>query len=88
MNLVADIGNSLTKIAVFDGEVIMEVVRTPSISHETVRPLFNSYDINAIIISSVAREEELYKQIFQSPEFHFFSECLIAASLHYSVQVA
>lgn len=72
MNLVADIGNSFTKIAVFDGDTIMEVVRTEGLSHDAIRPLFDGFNIDAVIVSSVTGENDLYRNIFGEPGLPLF----------------
>ena len=54
MNLVADIGNSLTKIGIFDNDELITVIKEESFDEKLLASLEKQYPITKIIISSVA----------------------------------
>ena len=51
--LVIDIGNSLTKVAVFDGDNILFVEKSPNLNSAFVNSIVQEYHIQKTIISSV-----------------------------------
>ena len=51
--LVIDIGNSLTKVAVFDGDNILFVEKSPNLNSAYVNSIVQEYHIQKTIISSV-----------------------------------
>ena len=53
MNLVIDIGNTVAKLAVFDNEDIVEIIRGSNHSLDCLPMLCNKYPIERIIIASV-----------------------------------
>ena len=53
MNLVIDIGNTVTKLAVFDGDKVVEVLRGSNHSLDWLSMLCNKYSIKRGIIASV-----------------------------------
>lgn len=68
MNLIIDQGNTITKIAVFDKNVILEKFLFSELNIETLSELQNNYDIRYVIMSTVrnnGEETEMFlKQIF------------------------
>jgi type III pantothenate kinase len=58
MNLIFDIGNSSTKMAVFDGMEKITVFRSKEFSCEKLEKKMGSYDIDKAIISSVRNTPE------------------------------
>ena len=54
MKLIIDIGNTLTKLAVFEDEQIVEVISTKTLTEPLLEHLFEKYpEINSSILSSV-----------------------------------
>ena len=53
MNLVIDIGNTVAKLAVFDGDKVVEVLRGSNHSLDWLSMLCNKYPIQRGIIASV-----------------------------------
>src|SRR6476619_7322732 len=55
MNLVIDIGNSRTKLFVFNGSNLISKADYESLTVQDLRKIFSKHAINASILSSVAR---------------------------------
>ncbi len=55
MNLIIDIGNTRSKIAVFDQQVIIEKIITQCLDNELLDKVFNQYPIKAVILSVVGK---------------------------------
>lgn len=75
MNLVIDIGNTLSKVAIFDNEELLFVHSYPDFGVEDVQYYFKKYRISRAIISSVgANPEELaeYLRLEQGCRVHVF----------------
>jgi type III pantothenate kinase len=53
MNLAIDQGNTLTKVAIFEGDELRHSLSYPSFDIPTIRELYASYDIKRAILSSV-----------------------------------
>ena len=53
VNLVIDIGNTVAKLAVFDGDEVVEVLRGSNHSLDCLTMLCNKYPIERVIIASV-----------------------------------
>jgi len=53
MNLILDIGNSSTKMAIFNGNEKISLFRPKELSCENLEKLLSPYKINSAIISSV-----------------------------------
>lgn len=66
MNLVIDIGNTLTKIAVFDADALVEVYTQPGQSPEEIKRVFSLYKIEQIIVASVVELTPETKQVLQT----------------------
>lgn len=74
MNLVIDIGNSLTKVALFDAGKIVEIISMESLSIDRLGDLKHNYPaLNQAILSSVAEvDAELLKVL--KKDFDYFIE--------------
>jgi type III pantothenate kinase len=57
MNLVIDIGNTFTKIAVFKQDDLLHNVRYKTVDFELIDKILDEYQIETAIISSVKKEE-------------------------------
>ena len=53
MNLIVDIGNTTTKLAVFDGKNLLKVFTEAGVSLNTLPELLSSYDIQKGIVATV-----------------------------------
>lgn len=59
MNLIIDIGNTLCKFAVAEGDYFVEIFRSPSIDLSFIEKIFEKYNqINKIILSTVRGQDE------------------------------
>jgi type III pantothenate kinase len=56
--LAIDIGNTRTKIAVFDGDALVNVNHLTQVDDLTLQSLFNSYPVTAAILSTVKSDDE------------------------------
>ncbi len=64
MNLVIDIGNTIAKLAVFDKEEIVEVIRGSNHSLDCLPILYNKYPIdNAIVASVITQSNTIRRQL-------------------------
>jgi len=64
MNLVADIGNSFTKIGIFDGEEMIHLEKVGIFTPDLASVLVSNYKIDAAIVSSVSAGYEDVMEIF------------------------
>src|SRR5690348_10282862 len=55
MNLVIDIGNTRTKVFVFDGKRLVNKNALSSLGEPGLKKIFSSYSIEAAIVSSVVK---------------------------------
>ncbi len=63
LNLVVDIGNTFSKIALFDNRVLLRLDAVKNLSVDDLDPYFQQYDIEHAIVSAVGHEQagiELY----------------------------
>jgi type III pantothenate kinase len=67
-NLVIDIGNTLTKAAVFHNNDLLKVEQYASVTIEEINTLINGYNIQKVIIASV-KTEKLAWQILLEARF-------------------
>jgi len=58
MNLILDIGNTSTKMAVYDGMKKVIMLRTKNFSCEKLEKTFKKYELNRAIVSSVRNTPE------------------------------
>ena len=63
MKFVVDIGNTLIKSAVFNGNDIIQKISSPEIKQHVNDDLFNKYSIQSCIISSVSRDISIVRDI-------------------------
>ncbi len=61
-NLVIDIGNTLTKVAVFKQDELLQFEQYQAADAETLLGLIDKYDIRQAIISSVRKETEAWRE--------------------------
>jgi type III pantothenate kinase len=75
MNLIIDIGNTSTKVAIFDGREKLNVMRTKDFTCEEFEDKISSYTIDRAIISSVKKMPPLIIDMFavNIPFVHFLS---------------
>ena len=57
-NLVIDIGNTFTKIALFEGDKLLKVEQYQQPGTQEVNSLLSNYTISRVIISSVKKEKQ------------------------------
>ena len=68
MNLVIDIGNTVAKLAVFDGNQIIEVLRGSNHSLDCLQLLYHKYPIEKGIIASVITlSKTIRRQLKETP---------------------
>jgi len=68
MILAIDIGNTLTKLAVFEEDKIVEVISEKEIKSTDINTLVKDFDIKSIIVSSVADKNDL-KELLKNHNF-------------------
>lgn len=75
MNLIIDIGNSSTKVGIFDGPEKINVIRTKDFTCEEFEDKISSYKIEKAIVSSVKKMPPLIVDMFavNIPFVHFLS---------------
>ncbi len=75
MNLILDIGNSSTKMAIFDGHEKKSLFRPKELSCENLEKLLSSYKIKSAIISSVRDIPEYILDLLtiNIPKIHLLS---------------
>ena len=66
MNLIIDIGNTCTKIAVIDNSNIIFNTRFEKLEISDIQALITKYEINKCILSSTVKLNENYKNIFDT----------------------
>src|SRR6202000_1958974 len=64
-NLVIDIGNTLTKIAVFGQDELLQAEHYPVVEAGTLLKLIDQYGVNKAIISSVKKEIESWRSTLE-----------------------
>lgn len=68
MNLIIDIGNTSTKLAVFEKDNLKEIFYDSNQSLDSINKILKKYRIEKSIVSSVINDkEEIKKQIFNLP---------------------
>ena len=77
MKLVLDIGNTLTKLAVFNESEMIDFIAVPNVSIESLEKLLNTNPhVHSAIIASVSEiDETLISLLAQTSESHL-SGCL------------
>jgi type III pantothenate kinase len=79
-NLVVDIGNSFTKIAVFNGDALVWLQSYPEVSTTELNDVLSNYKPQKAIISSVKKQAEGWEQtLAQSVEVLKFNAAMARA---------
>jgi type III pantothenate kinase len=65
-NLVIDIGNTLTKVAVFKNNELLEVEQYADMTIEEIDTLINGYTIEKVIIASVKTETPAWQNLLET----------------------
>jgi type III pantothenate kinase len=75
MNLIVDIGNTSTKLAVFEGNIKLSQSRISELSCEELEQELTRYKINKVIISSVKKIPLIISELFLTniPYVHILS---------------
>ena len=68
MILAIDIGNTLTKLAVFEGDKIVEVISKKEIKNTDINTLVKNFDVKSIIVSTVSDKNDL-KELLKNHNF-------------------
>ena len=84
-NLVFDIGNTYTKIAVFEGDELVFTDKYQNPDTNTIHNLLNSYTVNKAIISSVKKDRQAWETILKEKTrlVYFNAEMTTGISNHY-----
>ena len=69
VNLIIDIGNTVAKLAVFDGDEQVEILRGSNHSLDCIKILCNKYPINKCIIASVITISNTIKRQLANVDF-------------------
>lgn len=69
MNLVIDIGNTFTKLAVFEGDTLVDVIQQDTFLEEDILSVKNKYSITSGIFSSVKGEKKQH-QLLKKHNFY------------------
>ena len=78
-NLVIDIGNTLTKIAVFAQDELLYTTTYPSLDTEILLSLADQYYVSKAIISSVRKEAENWRSSLEEKVYvQYFNVAMIA----------
>ena len=64
MNLIVDIGNSSTKLAVFEGKIKLSQSRINDLNSEVLEKEFKGHKIQKAIISSVKKLPQIISGLF------------------------
>jgi len=72
MNLVIDIGNSSAKLALFEQDKLVKTIQKEQVSYELIRSCLNDNSPDAVIMSSVKKEDVvLYQFLYDTfPVFY------------------
>ena len=81
-NLVIDIGNTLTKIAVFKQDELVQAEHYPAIDAEILLGLIEKYQVNRAIISSVKKETESWRSTLEAKVETGYFNVAMTAGIH------
>ncbi len=75
MNLIIDQGNSVTKMALFEGEALQNVVYSPSLEEDTLNALLDAHAVDAALFSTVRESDPAAVDTLRHrvPRFHRFN---------------
>ena len=76
MNLIIDIGNTRTKVAVFDGDTLMEQWVYECITPECISSITGKYPISKAIVSSVGKDVDCQSLLSGIPQYFELSSQL------------
>ena len=76
MNLIIDIGNTRTKVAVFDGDTLMEQWVYERITPECISSITKMYSISKAIVSSVGKDVDCKNLLSGIPRYFDLSSQL------------
>ena len=84
-NLVIDIGNTLTKVAVFKDDEMVRIEHFEQPGTKEIYKFPNGYDISKVIISSVKRDKDDWQRALESEYavVYFNSSIPVSISNHY-----
>lgn len=84
-NLVIDIGNTFTKIAVFDADELLYAEHYTIVNTNILNDLLNTYPINKAIISSVKKDKEEWQSVLneKTPLTYFNAGMTTGIHNHY-----
>jgi type III pantothenate kinase len=85
LNLVIDIGNTLTKVAVFDGANMLRVNQYAQLYDSHINDILSTYSITGIITSSVKTQKEPWQTLLEDrlPVIYFNSSFSAGINNHY-----
>jgi type III pantothenate kinase len=85
LNLVIDIGNTLTKVAVFDGGNMLKVEQHAQINNNHINDFLCAYTIDRVITSSVKTEKQPWQALLEDklPVVYFNSSITVGINNHY-----
>ena len=69
MNLIIDIGNTVAKLAVFEGDELVDILRGSNHSLDCIKILSHKYKIDKCIIASVITISNTIKKQLSSVDF-------------------
>ena len=81
-NLIIDIGNTFTKIAVFDNDELLLTEHFTTLSINTINTFFNAYFIDKAIISSVKRDKEEWQTALQQQTQLIYFSASMTTDIH------
>lgn len=74
MNLVVDIGNSYTKLAICSPTEVLSVQRVEVLSHELIESVINDFSVERSIVSAVGRlDEDIFNTLSKKIPVLYFS---------------
>ncbi|MBK7028206.1 MAG: type III pantothenate kinase [Bacteroidales bacterium] len=78
-NLVVDMGNTLTKVALFENGQLQDFIRLPGSDYEQLNKIFQNYpDIHACMISSVGETKEaIYAKVITNSNLMFLDNSVM-----------
>ncbi|MGZ3822302.1 MAG: type III pantothenate kinase, partial [Mucilaginibacter sp.] len=81
-NLVIDIGNTFTKIAVFGHNELLHTEHDSTVTDETLSKLIDQYQVTKAIISSVKKETESWRGALEKKVVLKYFNVEMTAGIH------
>jgi type III pantothenate kinase len=72
LNLVIDIGNTFTKVAVFENDDLLESRAIPATGSKDIDSFLSIYKINRVILSSVKTEKQPWQTLLEESLGYIF----------------